>query len=1247
MPIDQAYAGGAVETQDEGVVVQSATTSFDFVGTGISVADAGGGKVTVTVAGGAAPVDTVFGRTGTVVAVSGDYTGAQVTFTPAGDLTATEIQAAIEEARRLVLGRSPVDLATTGDITLSGEQTIDGTLTSASRVLVKDQAIGSENGVYLTAVGAWIRTVDFDANNEAFAGINYYIEGGTLGAKRTFFLVTTGAIVLDTTALVFEEAPASTVAASGVTNTPAGDIVATDVQAAINELDADKLATAIFDANTILAADTDDTPAAVTIGASELVGRTAAGSIAGLAATLVRTILNVADGADVSPVASVFTRTGAVVAETSDYDAVQVDFTSADDIASTNTQAAIEELRRKDLLKSTVDLATTADITLSGEQTIDGTATSASRVLVKDQTLGQENGAYVSAVGAWTRASDLSEDDEAVTGLGFYVEIGTANAKKIFTLTTVGAIVLDTTPITFEELLTGGGVITVDDEGVETVSNLATLDFVGTGVTVTDAGGGTATVTIAGGAAPVDSVFTRTGAVVAVSGDYNAGQVTFTPVDDIVATDTQAAIDELRRKDLLKSTADLATTGSDITLSGEQTIDGTLTSTSRVLVKNQTLSQENGVYVTAAGAWARASDLSEDDEAIAGLSFYIEGGTANQKKAFTLTTTGAITLGTTPIVFEELLTIGATIVTQDEGSVVDATATTINFVGAGVVATDAGGDVTLVTISGGADPMRVVQDVRNESGATLAQGTPVFQTGFNAGQGRITIDTADSASAATMPALGMVLADIPDNSNGQTVSNGLLENFDTSAFAENVALFVASGGGLTDTPPTGTGLIQKIAHVLISNASNGDVLVYPNPEPRARPNLPLDNVVVGGASAAATELPIAASGMLGRAGGAAVSSLTPAEVLSNIGVESGADVTDDANVRAALAVATADIAVNSQKITGLADGTAPSDAATFGQVTATINGLDWKDAVELATTGSITLSGEQTIDGVLTSTSRILVKDQSTGSENGLYDTAAGAWARTADANQDAEVTSGLGVKVTNGTVNGNTLWFITTADPITVGVTSITFTELPGPGDIIAGTGMTKTVNTLDVIGGAGITANPDDIEVTTGGVVNSMLADMAQSTIKGREAGAGTGVPVDLTAAQVRTAAGLVIGTDVEAFDADILKADTTDNLVVGFTTSSVNLGNLNTATTLSIASGNIQHATMTGAFTLTAPNDATEGYLELEFTVDATGGFALTLSGFNEIIGIFDNTANKVNLLRTSKLNTNTYLEITQAV
>jgi phage-related tail fiber protein len=105
---------------------------------------------------------------------------------------------------------------------------------------------------------------------------------------------------------------------------------------------------------------------------------------------------------------------------------------------------------------------------------------------------------------------------------------------------------------------------------------------------------------------------------------------------------------------------------------------------------------------------------------------------------------------------------------------------------------------------------------------------------------------------------------------------------------------------------------------------------------------------------------------------------------------------------------------------------------------------DFKDSVDCATTGNVTLSGEQTIDGVVTAASRVLVWQQTTGPQNGLYLTTAGAWSRTTDADASAEVTSGMQVYVEGGTANGGQTFVLTTPDPITLGTTTLTFTAAP-----------------------------------------------------------------------------------------------------------------------------------------------------------------------------------------------------------
>jgi hypothetical protein len=103
--------------------------------------------------------------------------------------------------------------------------------------------------------------------------------------------------------------------------------------------------------------------------------------------------------------------------------------------------------------------------------------------------------------------------------------------------------------------------------------------------------------------------------------------------------------------------------------------------------------------------------------------------------------------------------------------------------------------------------------------------------------------------------------------------------------------------------------------------------------------------------------------------------------------------------------------------------------------------LDSKLSVLVATTGPIVLAGAHTIDGVEVPVgSRVLVKDQALDKNNGLYRTTADIWVRTADADSSVEVTPGLLVHVERGTVNGDTLWHLTTDGPIIVGTTPLTF---------------------------------------------------------------------------------------------------------------------------------------------------------------------------------------------------------------
>lgn len=172
----------------------------------------------------------------------------------------------------------------------------------------------------------------------------------------------------------------------------------------------------------------------------------------------------------------------------------------------------------------------------------------------------------------------------------------------------------------------------------------------------------------------------------------------------------------------------------------------------------------------------------------------------------------------------------------------------------------------------------------------------------------------------------------------------------------------------------------------------------------------------------------------------------------------------------------------------VATPTADGHAATKGYVDAARSGLDVKQSVRAATTGPITiatgLENGDTVDGVTLATgNRVLVKDQSTASENGIYTVnATGAPTRATDFDEDAEVTGGAFTFVEEGTANGDSGFVLTNNGAITVGTTGLVFAQFSGTGQITAGAGLTKTGNTLDAVGTADrITVNADSIDIAS----------------------------------------------------------------------------------------------------------------------------------------------------------------------
>ena len=141
------------------------------------------------------------------------------------------------------------------------------------------------------------------------------------------------------------------------------------------------------------------------------------------------------------------------------------------------------------------------------------------------------------------------------------------------------------------------------------------------------------------------------------------------------------------------------------------------------------------------------------------------------------------------------------------------------------------------------------------------------------------------------------------------------------------------------------------------------------------------------------------------------------------------------------------------------------DVATKPYVDAIKQGLDIKDSVRAATTANITLSNTQSVDGVsLVAGNRVLVKNQTTANQNGIYIVAAGAWIRASDADTSAKVTAGMFTFVEEGTTNADSGWVLATNEPTTLGSTPLSFSQFSGAGQIDPGAGLSKNGNTLNI---------------------------------------------------------------------------------------------------------------------------------------------------------------------------------------
>ena len=316
---------------------------------------------------------------------------------------------------------------------------------------------------------------------------------------------------------------------------------------------------------------------------------------------------------------------------------------------------------------------------------------------------------------------------------------------------------------------------------------------------------------------------------------------------------------------------------------------------------------------------------------------------------------------------------------------------------------------------------------------------------------------------------------------------------------------------------------------------------------------------------------------------------------------------------------TGTVDVANKRITSVAEPTQSSDAATKNYVDAVKTGLDVKDSVIVTTTANLagtysngtsgvgatlTNSGTQaaiTIDSrVLVVGERVLVKDQTTGLQNGFYKvttvgTASVNWVltRTVDADEDSEITPGAFTFVEEGTVGANNGYVCTNVGAITVGTTAITFVQFSGAGSVIAGDGLTKTGNTLNVVGTAGrISIAADAVDISSSYVGQATITTLGTITT-----GTWQGSVIDGTyggTGVANTGKTITLGGNLTTSGAHVTTVTTTANTTVTLPVSGTlaTLAGTETFTNKTLTSPVIATIVNTGTLTLPTSTDTLVG-------------------------------------------------------
>ena len=508
------------------------------------------------------------------------------------------------------------------------------------------------------------------------------------------------------------------------------------------------------------------------------------------------------------------------------------------------------------------------------------------------------------------------------------------------------------------------------------------------------------------------------------------------------------------------------------------TIDGISLSTGdRILIKDQSTGAENGIYeVQASGAPVRVTDFDANGE-IPAAAVFVEEGTQNESTGWVCSNDDAVNIGVTALTF-------------------------VQFTGAGTYAAGDGLDLSGTTFSVVASEL--VGTGLSESGNNLVvDDTAVAMLTGDQTVAGIKTFSSFPVSPSAAPTTDYQLANkkyVDDEitgliASGTTASSLLRWDDGTSAWKEETATTIDASGNFATTAGldvdgattldqvsidttdgnlavTGGGTVDidvaaDIADTLTLSKGSGNALV----------------IAAGGTADLNGDLDVAGNTILG-------------------------DASSDTITFTAKAAT--DLEMDNNIVTGLKSPTEDDDAANKGYVDNAIAGLKWKPSVKAATTAAGTLASDfannGTVDGITLATGdRVLIKNQTDASENGIYEVqASGAPTRVTDFDAGSEV-SASAVFVEQGTINGDTGWVCSNNGEPVIDTDNITFVQFSAAGVYTAGDGIT--------LAGTQFSAKPVDFTGTGLEVDSGDIRIAASAAGDGLTGGAGSALAVDST--------------------------------------------------------------------------------------------------------------------------------------